>query len=127
MFSIDRKKPPCENMKNFNSLPEFDKELKRLGEKYPSLSDDLKKFEKLIAEYPTGIGVNFTRIHHSPHLQIVKARLSCKSLRDRSIRVIYAYHKETITFMYLEIYFKGEKENENYERVKEYIKTHMKF
>ena len=121
MSSIDRKKPPYENMKRFNSLPKFDKELKRLGGKYPSLSDDLKKFERLIAEYPTGIGVNFTRIYYSPHLQIVKARLSCKSLRDRSMRVIYAYHKETITFMYIEIYFKGDKENEDYERVREYI------
>ena len=52
----------------------------------------------------------------------MKARLACKSLRDRSIRVIYAYHNDTVTFVYIELYFKGDKKNEDRERVREYIK-----
>lgn len=112
-------------MSNFNQLPEFQKEIKRLGSKYPSLCDDLKKFETILSAHPTGIGKNFEIIHNFENIKVVKARLACRSLRDRSIRVIYAYHKKQITFMYIEMYFKGDKANEDYERVKEYIKLYQ--
>lgn len=109
-------------MNHFDRLPEFEKELKRLGTKYPSLYDDLEKFQEVVASYPTGIGKNFSIIHFADKLKIMKARLACKSLRDRSIRVIYAYHNDTVTFVYIELYFKGDKKNEDRERVREYIK-----
>ncbi|MEO8637851.1 MAG: hypothetical protein ABI430_03045 [Candidatus Taylorbacteria bacterium] len=110
-------------MSHFNQLPEFEKEFGKLWKKYRSLIEDIKKFERLILANSTGLGVNFITIHYSPKVKIVKARLACKSLRDRSIRVIYAYHNETITFVYIEIYFKGDKENEDQERIKRYLKT----
>ena len=110
-------------MSHFSQLPEFVKELKKLGRKYPSLSDDLKRFEGIIKLNPVGIGTNFVTVYHSPNLKIVKARLACKSLRDRSMRIIYAYHNDAITFVYIEIYFKGDKENENRERIKNYLKS----
>lgn len=109
-------------MSHFNQLPEFDKEFSKLSKKYPSLVEDLKKFEKILAINPVGFGVNFVTIHHTEELRIVKARLACKSLRDRSIRIIYAHHNDTLTFMYVEIYFKGNKENEDRARIVEYIK-----
>jgi mRNA-degrading endonuclease RelE of RelBE toxin-antitoxin system len=108
-------------MSLFNQLPEFEKEFFKLSKKYPSLTEDLRKFEKLVGINPIGMGKNFTTIHHSEKVKIVKTRLSCKSLRDRSIRMIYAYHDDTITFVYIEIYFKGEKENEDRDRIKEYL------
>lgn len=110
-------------MRNFNQLPEFQKEFKRLGGKYPSLSDDLIKFQGIIQDFPTGIGKNFSVIHDSEKTKIVKARLSCKSLRDRSIRIIYAFNKDIIDFVYIEIYFKGDKENEDRERITQYLKS----
>ena len=109
-------------MSHFNRLPKFEKELKRLGRKYPSLSDDLIEFETTLVAHPTGIGNNFKIIHHSPKLKLVKARLACRSLRDRSIRVIYAYHEDKITFVYIEMYFKGDKANEDRQRISEYLK-----
>ena len=112
-------------MNHFNRLPEFEKELKKLRSKYPSLPDDLSRFERIIEINPVGIGTNFVTIHHSTTLKMVKARLACKSLRDRSIRVIYAYHEDIITFVYIEMYFKGDKENEDCERVKEYLKNNQ--
>jgi len=108
-------------MNHFDKLPEFEKEFKRLGNKYPSLSSDLKSFEGIISQWPAGIGANFTTLHHSPDVKIMKARLACKSLRGRSMRVIYAFHDKKITFVYIEIYFKGDKENEDRERIKEYL------
>ena len=38
------------------------------------------------------------------------------------MRVVYAYHGTSITFVYIEIYFKGHKENEDRQRIKEYLK-----
>lgn len=111
-------------MNHFNRLPGFEKEFSRLLKKYPSLTEDFKKFEKLLAETkPTGVGKNFTIIYFSEKVKIVKARLACKSLRGRSIRVIYAYHNDTATFVYIELYFKGDKANEDRERIKDYLKS----
>jgi len=111
-------------MKRFDRLPEFEKELKKLGTKYPSLSQDIEKFQVILNAYPTGVGKNFEIIHSSDTMKVVKARLACKSLKDRSIRVIYAYHGNEVTFVYIELYFKGDKANEDYERVRDYIKEH---
>lgn len=110
-------------MDHFNQLPEFEKEMKRLGKKYPSLSDDIIKFEQVISQYPTGIGKNFQILHSGENIKIVKSRLACRSLKDRSIRIIYAYHDDIITFVYIEVYYKGDKENEDRERIKQYLKN----
>ena len=124
MFFTGRKIPQSENMSHFNSLPEFQKELKRLVKKFPSLLGDIAELEVVLRTLPTGGGKNFTILHHSEEVKIVKTRLACRSLRDRSIRIIYAYHDNVITFVYLEMYAKGDKENEDRERVAEYIKAY---
>jgi hypothetical protein len=110
-------------MNHFNKLPEFEKEFSKLSKKYRSLPEDLEKLEKLIDLNPVGFGTNFVTIHVSDKAKVIKTRLACKSLKDRSIRIIYAYHQNTLTFMYIEIYFKGDKENEDRERIMEYLKT----
>lgn len=110
-------------MSHFNQLPEFEKELTKLSRKYPSLLGDLKKLERLIEINPTGMGTNFVIIHDSETVKVVKTRLACKSLKNRSIRIVYAYHLKTVTFMYIEIYFKGNKENEDKERITQYLKS----
>lgn len=108
-------------MSRFERLPDFEKELAKLARKYRSLPEDLAKLERFILLNPVGLGTNFVTIHHSPAVRVVKARLACKSLRDRSMRVIYAFHSETVTFVHIELYFKGEKENEDRARIKEYL------
>ena len=110
-------------MSRFKNTLEFEKELSRLSRKYPSLPEDLKKLERLVSLNPVGMGTNFVTIHHSPTVKIVKTRLACKSLRSRAMRVIYAYHDTTVTFVYIELYFKGDKENEDRERISEYLKS----
>ena len=112
-------------MKQFNSLPEFEKELKKLSKKYPSLRRDLDDLEIVLRTFPTGTGKNFVIINDSEKVKIVKTRLACKSLRDRSMRIIYAYHQEEITFCYIELYFKGDKENEDRSRITEYLKDKL--
>ncbi len=108
-------------MNLFKRLPEFEKEFLRLQKKYRSLAEDIAKFERLILANPLGVSKNFTLIHHGESIKIIKTRLACKSLRDRSIRIIYAYHDDIFEFMYIEIYFKGEKPNEDRDRLRDYI------
>ena len=54
-------------------------------------------------------------------------KFACRSLKGRGvmsgIRVIYAYHVAASKVEFIEIYFKGEKENEDRERIKEYLKN----
>ena len=108
-------------MNIFSALPEFEKELKKLAKKYPTLPSDIDDIKPVLIDCPTGIGKNFTIIKIEGDITIVKVRVHCESLRSRVIRLIYAYHKDKIEFMYIEVYYKGEKENEDKERVKEYI------
>ena len=112
-------------MSQFNQLPEFTKEFAKLAKKYKSLPRDLADLEILLRANPVGFGTNFVTLHHSEVLRIVKTRLACKSLRERSLRVVYAYHANRIEFMYIEVYFKGAKANENRERIAEYIKSNL--
>jgi RecB family endonuclease NucS len=110
-------------MSIFHQLPEFESELKRLSKKYPSLESDIQNIKQVLLNAPTGIGKNFTIIKTSENTKIIKARILCRSLRARTIRVIYAYQADRIEFMYIEVYFKGDKENEDRGRIEEYLKS----
>jgi len=116
-------------MPSFSQLPEFDKELKKLSKKYPTLESDIEDIKPVLLSCPTGIGKSFTIISSSEKVKIVKVRIHCESLRGRFMRLIYAYHKDregiknSVEFMYIEIYFKGDKENENKERIARYLKN----
>lgn len=110
-------------MSTFCQLPEFEKELKKLSKKYPTLPSDIEDIKPILRETTTGIGKNFSIIAATEDVQIVKVRILCESLHARTIRLIYAYHTDKIEFMYIELYFKGDKENENRERIKEYLKN----
>ncbi len=110
-------------MTHFNQLPEFEKDFKRLAKKYQSLFEDLNKLERSISLNPTGLGNNFVIIHHDLNFKIIKTRMACRTLQDRSIRVIYAYHNDIAVFVHIEIYYKGDKESEDRERIAEYIRS----
>lgn len=110
-------------MKNFNFLPEFRKEFKKLSRKYGTLNDDLELFKKVLSSSPIGFGNNFTVIRSTEVVKIVKARMACLSLRGRSLRVIYAYFEREEKIEFIEIYYKGNKEAEDRNRIKEYLKS----
>ncbi len=110
-------------MSTFSALPEFEKELKKLAGKYPTLPSDIKDIKSVLLSCSTGIGKNFTIIKIEGETAIIKVRIHCESLRSRVIRLIYAYHKDRIEFMYIEVYFKGDKVNEDHIRIKNYLKS----
>ena len=106
---------------NFNELPEFAKEFKRLIKKYKSLSDDLGEFKRVIAVEPLGNTKHFNVITKNDLCAVVKARLFCRYLKGSSLRIIYAFHCNNLRVDFIEIYFKGDKENESCERIKAYL------
>ena len=110
---------------NFDELPEFAKECKRLEKKYKSLADDLSEFRKVVVLAPLGNSKHFNIITQNENIKIVKARLFCRYLKGSSLRIIYAYVKEQNRIEFIELYFKGEKENEDRERIKEYLKNQL--
>ena len=125
-FFTVRKKPPSESMKNFNLSPKFEKNFKQLFKKYGTLDDDLEKFKAILLTHPAGVGTNFTIIHSEQACKIVKARMACRALRDRSLRVIYAYREEGEQFYFIELYFKGEQVNETRSLISEFLKQFSK-
>lgn len=113
---------------NFKNTAEFQKDFKKLSKKFRSLDEDLFEFKKVLNESPLGIGKHFNIITKTDSAYIVKARFFCKSLKKKNLRIIYAYINahhiiKMIGIEFIELYFKGDKENEDRERIKEYLKN----
>jgi len=129
LFFIAMTTIQSETMKmNFESTQGFQKDFKKLSKKFKSLDSDLIEFKKILSESPLGIGKHFNILTKSNSVYIVKARFFCQSLKKKDLRVIYAYIEanqivEMISIDFIEMYFKGEKENEDRERIKEYLEN----
>jgi len=108
-------------------LAEFEKDLKKLSKKYRTLEDDLETFinTQLNLLHKQGqdnggcvrianLGITY------PHIYKAR-RFACKSLKgtgSRSgIRIIYAYYEEEDKIEFIEIYYKGDKANEDKGRI----------
>lgn len=108
---------------NFNELPEFTKECKRLAKKYKSLPNDLQEFKNVVSVVPLGNSKHFNIVTQTESVKIVKARFFCRYLKGSSLRVIYSYIEGQKKIEFIEMYFKGDKENEDRKRIKQYLKS----
>jgi mRNA-degrading endonuclease RelE of RelBE toxin-antitoxin system len=108
-------------------LPEFEKDFKRLLKKLGTLEEDLQVFiekqlnllHKLGQDNRGCVRISGLDI---PYPHIYKARkFACKSLKGKGaasgIRVIYAYYPQEDIIEFIEIYYKGEKANEDRKRI----------
>lgn len=122
-------------MKIFNEisrLPEFDRDLKKLLKKFKTLEEDLRIFiEKQLNLYHklgidnkgifpiAGLGIEYPRIYKAK-------KFACRSLKGKGvqsgIRVIYAYFENQDKIELIEIYYKGDKEEEDRERIVRHYK-----
>ncbi len=114
---------------DITELAEFKKDFKKLSKKYQSLSSDfetfkntpLKAFHKLNIDNTGIIRISNLGIE-SPQIYKVK-KFACKALKGTGaksgIRIIYAYYPDDIV-EFVEIYYKGDKANEDRERIKKY-------
>jgi mRNA-degrading endonuclease RelE of RelBE toxin-antitoxin system len=107
----------------FEELAEFKKDLKRLLKKYRSLEEDLTTLKKVLTLVPDqrppfsfrieGLGIETC---------VIKVRkIACKSLKGKGVntglRLVYAYFKDEGKIVFIELYHKNDKENEDRERI----------
>lgn len=112
--------------------PEFKRDIKKLLKKYKTLNDDLENFIKtqLVLYHKlnidnkgifriTDLGIEYPKVY--------KARkFACRSMKGKGvktgIRVIYAYFENEDKIALIEIYYKGNKANEDRERIAGFCK-----
>ena len=124
----------------FDELDEFKRDLKKLSRRYKSLTDDLEIIRKVLKVNPEarppfsfkidGLGVTDC---------IIKVKkIACKSLKGKGVntglRLIYAHFKKRVEnvdgvetdleeqIIFIELYHKNDKPNENKERILKYFK-----
>jgi len=117
-------------------LPEFDKDIKKLLKKFRTLGEDLDIFLKTELVLYHKLKKDNKGIFLIPRLgvenpKIYKAKkFACRSLKGRGvqsgIRVIYGYFEKEDRIELIEIYFKGDKENEDEDRIARHYREPLK-
>ncbi|MDD5773678.1 MAG: hypothetical protein PHX78_09475 [bacterium] len=113
-------------------LTEFENDFKKLSKRFRTLDEDLEVFiDKQLKLYHK-LGIDNNGIFHISNMdinapKIYKAKkFACKSLKGKGaasgIRIIYGHYEKEDIIELVEIYFKGDKENEDRERVLKYYK-----
>jgi mRNA-degrading endonuclease RelE of RelBE toxin-antitoxin system len=117
-------------------LPGFEKDLKRLKKKYRSLDSDIETFIESslrpcheLKEEQVGIfQIPGLKIEHP---KIYKAKkFACECMKGTGvksgIRIIYAYFEQENKVEFIEIYYKGDKKDEDKERLKAYCRQFLR-
>jgi len=118
--------------KNLSRLPEFENEIGKLGKRFRTIEADIEIFiEKQLYLYHK-LKVDNKGIFQITDLSIDDPKLykakkfACRSLKGKGvqsgIRVIYAYFEQEDKIELVEIYYKGDKENEDKQRILKYYK-----
>jgi hypothetical protein len=118
--------------KEVTRLSEFERDIKKLLKRFTTLEEDLKIFiEKELNLYHKlkidNKGIFQITGLHAEYPRIFKGKkFACRALKGKGvhsgIRVIYAYYEETDKIELIEIYYKGDKANEDRERISQYYR-----
>ena len=113
-------------------LPEFEKDIHKLSRRFKTIEDDLRIFIEKELKLFHKLKIDNKGIFHIPGLQIENPKIfkakkfACRSLKGKGvhsgIRLIYAYFEEENIIELIEIYYKGDKENEDRQRIFKYYK-----
>lgn len=107
----------------FEELSEFQKDLKSLLKKYKTLNDDLCVVKQVLTTAPDARPPFSFRINDlTLDTCVIKVKkIACKSLKGRGVnsglRLIYAYFKDQEKIIFVELYHKNDKENEDKQRI----------
>jgi mRNA-degrading endonuclease RelE of RelBE toxin-antitoxin system len=111
------------NKIDFEELPEYKKDMKRLLKKYRTLESDLEDVRKDLNDEPEasppfsfrieGLGISTC---------VIKIKkIACDSFKGKGcnsgLRLIYAYFEKEQRIVFVELYHKNDKENEDKERI----------
>jgi mRNA-degrading endonuclease YafQ of YafQ-DinJ toxin-antitoxin module len=112
----------------FNTLPEFDKDLKQLLKRYRTLKDDLSEVKTILKMKPDERPPFSFRIADlGLETCIIKVKkIACKALKGRGVnsglRLVYAWFEQEQKITFVELYHKSDKESEDSERIFENFK-----
>ncbi|MBK6505568.1 MAG: hypothetical protein IPG02_07850 [Ignavibacteria bacterium] len=107
----------------FDELTEFKKDLKSLLKKYRTLNDDLDVVKQVLAIAPDARPPFSFRIDNlGLESCVIKVKkIACKALKGRGVnsglRLIYAYFESEAKIVFVELYHKNDKENEDKQRI----------
>ena len=118
-------------MIDYVELPEFKKDFKKLNKRFRTLPDDITIAKRAAIELFHEKGIDnqslseITGLHGREPVYKLK-KFACRSLKGKGnksgIRIIYAYNEEFKKVHFIEMYFKGDKENEDGARIVAYLK-----
>ncbi len=116
-------------------LNEFKREFKKLLKKFRTLDEDLNTFINVQLKLVHKLEKDNSGIVRISDLgidnpKIYKAKkFACKALKGEGvasgIRIIYAYYEEEDIIEFIEIYYKGQKANEDRDRIIRYYKKDL--
>lgn len=119
-------------MLSYIYTPEFEKDFKALLKSFKTLEEDFKVFKTYAlktfyeANTPTTAFVPIKGCCGESYVSNKVKKFSCRSLKNRGsnsgIRIIFIWEKDKSQITFIEIYYKGDKANEDQSRLKEYIK-----
>lgn len=107
----------------FEALPEFDKDLKNLKKRFHTLDGDLEVVKLDLDDEPgeqppfsfqvRGLGIETC---------IIKVKkIACRALKGKGVnsglRLVYAWFEKEQRIVFIELYYKGDKEVEDRERI----------
>lgn len=112
----------------FEELPEYKKDFKGLLKKYRTLEADLDVVKKVLAfspdeRQPFSYCINNLGIETC----VIKVKkIACRSLKGKGVnsglRLVYAFFEQEEKIVFVELYHKSEKENEDRKRILSYFK-----
>ena len=103
----------------FDELSEFKRDLKNLLKKYRTLNNDLDIVKKVLEFTPNERPPFSFRINNlGLETCVIKVkRIACRALKGRGVnsglRLIYAHFQEEEKIIFIELYHKNDKENED--------------
>ena len=121
---------------NYDETEEFKRDFKKLLKKFSSLVEDLEVNKQYrielfhCKEIDSRSIFEIQGVGNTAELKFFKVKkFQCKSLKGRGaksgIRVIYAYFPVEQKIIFIEIYFKANQENENKQRIIDFINNNQ--
>ena len=104
-------------------LPEYKKELKALLKRYRTLTDDMMVVKQVLEVFPDERPPFSFRIDNlGIETCVIKVKkIACKALKGRGVnsgmRLVYAWFREERRILFIELYHKSDKENEDRQRI----------
>jgi mRNA-degrading endonuclease RelE of RelBE toxin-antitoxin system len=115
---------------NYETTPEFDRDLKKLCKKYKSLPGDIEMLKKAVIELYLVLKLDNNAVFPIPGYcceEVISYKIkkfACRSLKGKGaksgLRLIYLYEKKGNKVLFIEIYYKGNQANEDKNRLKYY-------